>query len=63
MAQPSAERRRSPSSFPPTVPEMPWRDPEAGLVDQITAHGLFSERLEQAQDGSNLIVLDPLPPQ
>jgi hypothetical protein len=37
--------------------------PEAGLVDQITARGLFSEKMVQAQDGSNLIVLDPLPPQ
>ena len=54
-----------PEQFPPTVPELSlWRQtPEAGLVDQITAHGLFSERLVQAQDGSNLLVLDPLPPQ
>ena len=37
--------------------------PEAGLVDQLTARGLFSEQLQQAQDGSNLIVLNPLPPQ
>lgn len=51
-----------PEEFPPTVAEMP-NAPEAGLVDQITAHGLFSEQLQQAQDGSNLIVLDPLPPQ
>ena len=36
--------------------------PEAGLVDQVTARGLFSEQLQQAQDGSSLIVLDPLPP-
>jgi hypothetical protein len=54
-----------PEQFPPTVPELSlWRQtPEAGLVDQITARGLFSEKLVQAQDGSNLIVLDPLPPQ
>jgi hypothetical protein len=54
-----------PEQFPPTVPQLGlWRQTdEAGLVDQITAHGLFSERLVQAQDGSNLIVLDPLPPQ
>jgi hypothetical protein len=51
-----------PEQFPPTVARMP-KAPEAGLVDQITAHGLFSEQLQQAQDGSNLIVLDPLPPQ
>jgi hypothetical protein len=54
-----------PEQFPPTVPELGlWRQTaEAGLVDQLTARGLFSERLVQAQDGSNLIVLDPLPPQ
>jgi hypothetical protein len=51
-----------PEEFPPTVSQMA-KAPEAGLVDQITAHGLFSEQLQQAQDGSNLIVLDPLPPQ
>ena len=51
-----------PEQFPPTVAQMSSA-PEAGLVDQITARGLFSERLVQAQDGSNLIVLDPLPPQ
>ena len=51
-----------PEEFPPTVAQMASA-PEAGLVDQITAHGLFSEQLQQAQDGSNLIVLDPLPPQ
>jgi hypothetical protein len=54
-----------PEQFPPTVPELGlWKQtPEAGLVDQITARGLFSEHVVQAQDGSNLIVLDPLPPQ
>ena len=51
-----------PEQFPPSVTQMSSA-PEAALVDQITARGLFSERLEQAQDGSNLIVLDPLPPQ
>jgi hypothetical protein len=51
-----------PGEFPPTVAQMA-KAPEAGLVDQLTAHGLFSEQLQQAQDGSNLIVLDPLPPQ
>jgi hypothetical protein len=51
-----------PEEFPPTVAQMA-KAPEAGLVDQITAHGLFSEQLQTAQDGSNLIVLDPLPPQ
>ena len=51
-----------PEPTPPTVTEMPHA-PEAGLVDQITARGLFSEQLQQAQDGSSLIVLNPLPPQ
>jgi hypothetical protein len=37
--------------------------PEAELVSVITAHGLFQEHTEQAQDGSNLLVLNPLPPQ
>jgi hypothetical protein len=50
-----------PEQFPPTVAEMP-KAPEAGLVDQVTANGLFSEQVQQAQDGSSLIVLDPLPP-
>jgi hypothetical protein len=53
--------------FPPgaAVPQLAlWHQtPEAGLVDQITARGLFSEKLVNAQDGSNLLVLDPLPPQ
>jgi hypothetical protein len=54
-----------PEQFPPTVPQLSlWRQTaEAGLVDQVTARGLFSEKLVQAQDGSNLIVLNPLPPQ
>jgi hypothetical protein len=51
-----------PEPFPPTVATVASA-PEASLVDQLTARGLFSERLVQAQDGSNLIVLDPLPPQ
>jgi hypothetical protein len=51
-----------PEPNPPTVAEMSGA-PEAGLVDQITARGLFSEQLQQAQDGSSLIVLNPLPPQ
>jgi hypothetical protein len=54
-----------PERFPPLVSELSlWKQtPEAGLVAQITERGLFSERLVQAQDGSNLIVLDPQPPQ
>jgi hypothetical protein len=54
-----------PERFPPSVPELSlWKQtPEAGLVAQITERGLFSEQLVQTQDGSNLIVLDPQPPQ
>jgi hypothetical protein len=51
-----------PEQFPPSVAEMASA-PEAGVVDEITARGLFSEKTVQAQDGSNLIELDPLPPQ
>jgi hypothetical protein len=55
-------RETLPESLPPTVAEMP-NAAEAELVSVITAHGLFSEHTEQAQDGSNLLVLNPLPPQ
>lgn len=51
-----------PEQFPPTVTQMPTA-PSAPLVAQVTARGLFSEQREQAQDGSNLLVLNPLPPQ
>jgi hypothetical protein len=53
-----------PEQFPPTVPELAlWKQStEAALVEQVTARGMFSEHLVQAQDGSNLLVLDPLPP-
>jgi hypothetical protein len=51
-----------PEQYPPTVDQMA-NAPEAGLVEQITGRGLFSEQLQTAQDGSDLIVLDPLPPQ
>lgn len=51
-----------PEQYPPTVGQISTA-PEAGLVEQITGRGLFSEQLQTAQDGSDLIVLDPLPPQ
>jgi hypothetical protein len=51
-----------PEQTPPSVAQMPHA-PEAGLVDQLTARSLFTESLQQAQDGSSLIVLNPLPPQ
>jgi hypothetical protein len=53
------------TQYPPLVQQLPlWHQTEeAGLVDQITARGLFSEKLETTQDGTNLLVLNPLPPQ
>ena len=50
--------------FPPTVAQVPlWKQTtEASYVEQITARGLFTEHLTTAQDGTNLIVLDPQPP-
>lgn len=50
-----------PEEFPPTVDQV-RAAPEAGLVEQITARGMFTENIEQAQDGTNLLVLKPLPP-
>jgi hypothetical protein len=51
-----------PEPLPPSVQEMA-NAPEAELISVITAHGLFTERTEQAQDGSNLLVLTPQSPQ
>jgi hypothetical protein len=51
-----------PEQEPPTVAEIA-KAPEADLVAQATARGLFSEQLQQAQDGSSLMVLAPLPAQ
>jgi hypothetical protein len=55
-------RQTLPEPLPPTVTQMS-NAPEAELVSVITAHGLFQEHTEQAQSGSNLLVLNPLPPQ
>lgn len=51
-----------PEPVPPSVSQMSSA-PEAQLVSEVTARGLFSEQIQQAQDGSSLIVLNPLPPQ
>ncbi len=53
------------AEFPPDIAELAlWKKTEeAGLVDQITARGLFAEKIESQQDGSNLLVLNPLPSQ
>jgi hypothetical protein len=54
-------RTALPEPLPPTVSQME-KAPEAELVSVITAHGLFQEHQEQAQDGSSLVVLSPQPP-
>ena len=53
------------SEFPPEPSQLPlWsKTEEAGLVDEITGHGLFSEKVESEQTGGNLLVLSSLPPQ
>jgi hypothetical protein len=51
-----------PEPFPPSVNQIAGA-PEAPLVQQLTSRGMFNENIEQAQDGSSLIVLNPLPPQ
>jgi hypothetical protein len=55
-------RSTLPETLPPTVSQMPSA-PEAELVSVVTAHGLFSEHTEQAQDGSTVMVLTPMRPQ
>jgi hypothetical protein len=55
-------RATLPELLPPTVGQMATA-PEAQLVSIITAHGLFSEHSEQAQDGSTVLVLTPMRPQ
>jgi len=52
------------SQFPPDVSQLPlWSQTnEAGLVDQVTARGLFSSSIESQQGGGNLMVLQSLPP-
>jgi hypothetical protein len=51
--------------YPPDVAQLnAWKKTEeAGLVDTITSRSLFSESVEAQQDGSNLLVLNPLPAQ
>jgi len=51
-----------PEDIPPTVAEMPSA-PEAELVSVLTGVALFQQQLIQAQDGSNVLVLSPVPPQ
>lgn len=51
-----------PEQLPPTVQEMPSA-PEAELVNVIASQALFQQQLVQAQDGTNVLVLSPVPPQ
>ncbi|MGZ4250962.1 MAG: hypothetical protein ACXVUE_21985 [Solirubrobacteraceae bacterium] len=51
-----------PEQIPPT-PTTIGAAPEAELVSVLTAQALFKQQVIQAQDGSNVLVLDPLPPQ
>jgi hypothetical protein len=60
LAQPL--RTTLPEDIPPSVSQMPVAA-EAPLVSVITAHGLFSERTQQGQDGSTVLTLSPMPPQ
>jgi hypothetical protein len=55
-------RSTLPEQLPPSVSQM-QSAPEATLVQVITAHGMFSEKTQQGQDGSTVIGLSPLPPQ
>jgi hypothetical protein len=53
-------------TLPEQIPPMPTTigsAPEAELVSVLTAQALFKQQVIQAQDGSNVLVLDPLPPQ
>ena len=51
-----------PEQIPPT-PTTIGQAPEAELVSVLTAQALFKQQIIQAQDGSNVLVLDQLPPQ
>lgn len=54
---------RTLQQYPPVVSQLSlWsKGMEAGLVDQVTAHWLFSSQVESQQEGGNLLVLTPLP--
>jgi hypothetical protein len=60
LAQPL--RTTLPEEIPPSIDQMP-STVEAPLVSVITAHGLFSEKTQQGQDGSTVVTLSPLAPQ
>ncbi len=51
-----------PEQLPPSVTQMP-NAPEAELVSVLTGEALFQQQTIQAQDGSNVLVLNSVPPQ
>lgn len=54
------------ATLPEQVPPLPSQmdaAPEAELVSVVTSQALFKQQLVQAQDGTSVLVLDPLPPQ
>jgi hypothetical protein len=55
-------RATLPEPIPPSASQMPTAS-EAPLVSVITAHGLFSEKTQQGQDGSTVMTLSPMAPQ
>jgi hypothetical protein len=60
LAQPL--RTTLPEEIPPSVDQM-QSAVEAPLVSVLTAHGLFSEKTQQGQDGSTVVTLSPMAPQ
>jgi hypothetical protein len=56
---------RTLQQYPPELSQLSlWgKTQEAGFVDQITAHGLFSSQKESLQVGGTALVLTPLPAQ
>ena len=56
---------RTLAQYPPDVTQLSlWsRSVEAGFVDQVTAHALFSSQVEAQQVGGTLLVLTQLPAQ
>jgi hypothetical protein len=55
-------RAALPEDLPPTVTQMSGA-PEAELVSVVTGQALFTQQLVKAQDGSSVLVLNPVPPQ
>lgn len=54
-------RQTLPEYLPPTVSQIQHAQ-EAEVVSVVTARGMFSERVEQAQDGGSVVILSPMAP-